>query len=72
MNKPIEENEDDEQDLPNGTVIDSDGYTTCDKCGGEALMIEQSHMEDGRECNDWSVTTCENEGCLFVHEEDYS
>jgi hypothetical protein len=28
-------------------------------------------MEDGRECNDWGVITCENEGCLHVHRMDY-
>ena len=72
MNNEIENEDDfDSENLPDGTVIDSDGYTTCDKCGGEALLIEQSHMEDGRECMDWGVTTCENEGCLHVHEENY-
>ena len=71
--EPIEEEEEefDSENLPDGTMIDSDGYTTCDECGGEALIVEQSHMEDGRECNDWGVITCENEGCLHVHNMEY-
>ena len=69
------ENENDEEfdseNLPDGTLIDYESSTSCDKCGGEALIVEQSHMEDGRECNDWGVITCKNEGCLHVHRMEY-
>ena len=69
------ENENDEEfdseNLPDGTLIDYESSTSCDKCGGEALIVEQSHMEDGRDCNDWGVITCENEGCLHVHNMEY-
>jgi SET domain-containing protein len=69
----VEEDEEefDSENLPDGTLIDYESSTSCDKCGGEALIVEQSHMEDGRDCNDWGVITCENEGCLHVHRMDY-
>jgi len=55
------------EDLQEGTSIDHDGYTTCDKCGGIASLIGKSHIENGSEIMDWEEHTCENEGCLSVN-----